>query len=446
MSYYIRDFTVVRDATANPPDTCLKDISTIGNPDVNAGYLGRSTYIIPARTDIGADAGSYIQVLTTTDDTSAVNGPDLADGVDFHIYMRVIHDGGDNSKIHKAALFRKPNAAGPVSVNEALALGFNRVSTNINESRMNSRVPPGDYLHLMVVARKDARAKYSAAGQILPVIAAPHDQNNPSLSRPPPVTPGFECPATGEVESPHSLTDELSRCRGVSFALRPMTDCSTLEDLGGTTDHFFVLWQVLNLKCVFYILGGVTMLKAFVISFFLSDSPASACFLKPHMRVLALQRVAGNQLGIKNKKYKREQVIVAIEDPKICILFTAVFAAAIPNSLATFPPSSSPKTTLLKSVGDITQIVVLLIGGIITLNFRNTRLIASTSANIICRRFRRVHGVSPVTQGLDAARVVLARGLPVVGFAVSLVMVSSNMGGYARRTIASAVILWVLPD
>ncbi|KAJ7159193.1 hypothetical protein C8R43DRAFT_1124411 [Mycena crocata] len=149
MSYYIRDFTVVRDATANPPDTCLKDISTIGNPDVNAGYLGRSTYIIPARTDIGADAGSYIQVLTTTDDTSAVNGPDLADGVDFHIYMRVIHDGGDNSKIHKAALFRKPNAAGPVSVNEALALGFNRVSTNINESRMNSRVPPGDYLHLV---------------------------------------------------------------------------------------------------------------------------------------------------------------------------------------------------------------------------------------------------------------------------------------------------------
>jgi hypothetical protein len=29
------------------------------------------------------------------------------------------------------------------------------------------------------------------------------------------------------------------------------------------------------------------------------------------MRVLAVQRVAANQLGIKNKKFKREQVIVA---------------------------------------------------------------------------------------------------------------------------------------
>ncbi|KAJ7669660.1 hypothetical protein B0H17DRAFT_1209624 [Mycena rosella] len=45
---------------------------------------------------------------------------------------------------------------------------------------------------------------------------------------------------------------------------------------------------------------------------------------------------------------------------------------------------STWKTTLLKSVGDLTQIVAFIIGGVITLNFENIRLIAATCANIIC--------------------------------------------------------------
>ncbi|KAK7024734.1 MFS general substrate transporter, partial [Favolaschia claudopus] len=143
---------------------------------------------------------------------------------------------------------------------------------------------------------------------------------------------------------------------------------------------------------IFYILGAVTMAWSFIILFFLPDSPASARFLKPEMRVLAVQRVAANQLGIKNKKFKKEQVWVAVKDIKIWILFSSVFAAAIPNGVVSNFSSviikdmgfSTTKTTVLKSVGDITQIVALVVGGIITLNFKNTRLLASTGANIIC--------------------------------------------------------------
>ncbi|KAJ6555235.1 major facilitator superfamily domain-containing protein [Mycena sp. CBHHK59/15] len=199
---------------------------------------------------------------------------------------------------------------------------------------------------------------------------------------------------------------------------------------------------------IFYILGGVTMLWSVVIFFFLPDSPASAPFLTPHMRVLAVQRVAGNQLGIKNKKFKKEQVIVAIKDPKIWILFTSVFAAAIPNGVVSNFSSiiikdmgfSTTKTTVLKSVGDITQIVALIIGGIITLNFKNTRLIASTSANIICVVSAACMAYLPrhkVWMRLVSFWLVNCQS---VGFAVGLVMVSSNMGGYTHRTIASAVI------
>ncbi|KAK7024736.1 MFS general substrate transporter [Favolaschia claudopus] len=199
---------------------------------------------------------------------------------------------------------------------------------------------------------------------------------------------------------------------------------------------------------IFYILGAVTMAWSFIILFFLPDSPASARFLKPEMRVLAVQRVAANQLGIKNKKFKTEQVWVAVKDIKIWILFSSVFAAAIPNGVVSNFSSviikdmgfSTTKTTVLKSVGDITQIVALVVGGIITLNFKNTRLLASTGANIICVVSAACMAYLPrhlVWQRLVSFWLVNCQS---VGFAASLVMVSSNMGGYTHRTIASAVI------
>ncbi|KAK7024732.1 MFS transporter, partial [Favolaschia claudopus] len=199
---------------------------------------------------------------------------------------------------------------------------------------------------------------------------------------------------------------------------------------------------------IFYILGAVTMAWSFIILFFLPDSPASARFLKPEMRVLAVQRVAANQLGIKNKKFKKEQVWVAVKDIKIWILFSSVFAAAIPNGVVSNFSSviikdmgfSTTKTTVLKSVGDITQIVALVVGGVITLNFKNTRLLASTGANIICVVSAACMAYLPrhlVWQRLVSFWLVNCQS---VGFAASLVMVSSNMGGYTHRTIASAVI------
>ncbi|KAJ7056258.1 major facilitator superfamily domain-containing protein [Mycena amicta] len=199
---------------------------------------------------------------------------------------------------------------------------------------------------------------------------------------------------------------------------------------------------------IFYILGAVTMAWAFVIWFLLPDSPASARWLNPRMRLLAVQRVAGNQLGIKNRKFKKEQLWVAAKDVKIWILFSSVFAAAIPNGVVSNFSSviikdmgfSTTKTTVLKSVGDITQIVALLIGGIITLNIPNTRLLASTTANIICV-------VAAATMAYLPREHVWGRlvsfwlvNCQSVGFAAGLVMVSSNMGGYTHRTIASAVI------
>jgi hypothetical protein len=74
-------------------------------------------------------------------------------------------------------------------------------------------------------------------------------------------------------------------------------------------------------------LGGATCLWAFVIWFFLPDSPSKAKFLNHRERLIAVKRVAGNETGIKNKSFDKSQVKLGFLDPKTLLLFTSVFAA-----------------------------------------------------------------------------------------------------------------------
>ncbi|GES63188.1 MFS transporter [Aspergillus terreus] len=182
-------------------------------------------------------------------------------------------------------------------------------------------------------------------------------------------------------------------------------------------------WELL-----FYILGAATCLWAAVIFFVLPDSPSTAFFLTKPERIIAIKRVAANQTGIKNKSFDKRQGLVALTDPKAILIFISVFAAAIPNGVVNSFSTiiiqdmgfSTTKTTELKSVGDAVLIVALVIGGTITLNVPNSRLLTSTAANI-----------------LSCFWLVNTQS---VGFTISLVTISSNMAGYTHRAMANALV------
>lgn len=146
-------------------------------------------------------------------------------------------------------------------------------------------------------------------------------------------------------------------------------------------------WEVL-----FHILGGVTMIWSFLVYFVLADVPSNARFFSHREKLIAVHRVAGNDTGIKNKRFDKEQAAVAFWGPKAILLFISVFAAAIPNGAVNSFSTTIIKdmgflttwTTELKSVGDAIQVVALLVGGTITLNVRNSRLATATFFNILC--------------------------------------------------------------
>ncbi|KAL4897133.1 major facilitator superfamily domain-containing protein [Aspergillus ambiguus] len=90
-------------------------------------------------------------------------------------------------------------------------------------------------------------------------------------------------------------------------------------------------------KWLFIIYGIFTGVWAFVLGFFLPDSPTSARFLSSEERTEAVERIRVNQTGVKNDKIQWDQVWEALTDYKIWILFFFQVANCIPNGgLTTF--------------------------------------------------------------------------------------------------------------
>ncbi|RMY32477.1 hypothetical protein D0866_06585 [Hortaea werneckii] len=203
-------------------------------------------------------------------------------------------------------------------------------------------------------------------------------------------------------------------------------------------------WEIL-----FFILGGATMIWSFVIYFLLPDVPSNARFFNHREKLVAVHRVAGNDTGIKNKHFDRKQAVVAFWDPKAILLFISVFAAAIPNGVVNSFSTiiikdmgfTNTRTTELKSVGDAVQIVALLIGGTVTLNVRNSRLCTATFFNVLCTIAAACMAFLPRSETWARLACFWLVNAQSVGFTVSLVTISSNMGGYTHRAMANAFVL-----
>ncbi|KAI0547722.1 major facilitator superfamily domain-containing protein [Xylaria curta] len=202
-------------------------------------------------------------------------------------------------------------------------------------------------------------------------------------------------------------------------------------------------WEI-----IFYILGGVTILWSAIVWFVLADSPSNASFLSHREKLIAVKRVAGNETGIKNKKFDLKQVWVGFTDIKAILLFISVFAAAIPNGVVNSFSTiiikdlgfSTERTTELKSVGDAVNVVALIIGGIVILNVPNSRLLTATVANLLCTISAATLGFLPRSNTWGRLVSFWLVNSQSVGFTVSLTTISSNMAGYTHRSLASALV------
>ncbi len=91
------------------------------------------------------------------------------------------------------------------------------------------------------------------------------------------------------------------------------------------------IWQYL-----FLLTGSVSMAYSIFAMIYLPGEPMTARFLSAEQKYHAVQRLAANKTGIVNKKFKWEQALEAVLDPKTWILFFFNISINIPNGGMSF--------------------------------------------------------------------------------------------------------------
>ncbi|KAL4939996.1 major facilitator superfamily domain-containing protein [Aspergillus oleicola] len=132
----------------------------------------------------------------------------------------------------------------------------------------------------------------------------------------------------------------------------------------------------------YIIFGSATSLFGVAVWFILPDNPMTAWFLTPELRKAAIRRVAREQIGIENKSVKPKQIKEAFVDPKSWAYVTVTFCLCITNgALSGAGPLivesfgyTREQTSLLMSGAGAVGFLSLIIGGTISVFYRNTRI------------------------------------------------------------------------
>ncbi|POY71894.1 hypothetical protein BMF94_5255 [Rhodotorula taiwanensis] len=197
-------------------------------------------------------------------------------------------------------------------------------------------------------------------------------------------------------------------------------------------------------ELIFIVLGAITVAWGAVLWFFLADGPSSAFWLSKEQRIHAVARVAASGVGIKSKTFKRAHVWEALMDPKAWCLTIAMFGSSVPNGILTNFSGTIIKdmgfstfdAALLDCAGRSFQIISLLIAGVVTVYFKNTRMLMVTIGNVICVIATALLSFLPTANHWGRLISFWFINVQSVGFTLGLVMVSSN--------IATAPVTWLV--
>jgi MFS family permease len=85
----------------------------------------------------------------------------------------------------------------------------------------------------------------------------------------------------------------------------------------------------------FMIIGCITSIWGAFLWFLIPDNPVKAYFLSKEMRIVAVERMRFEQIGIENKTVKLDHIKETFTDPKTYFYVVMAFASSITNGAVT---------------------------------------------------------------------------------------------------------------
>jgi ABC-type multidrug transport system fused ATPase/permease subunit len=110
-------------------------------------------------------------------------------------------------------------------------------------------------------------------------------------------------------------------------------------------------------QIIFLFFGAITVAVAFIMFFWMPDSPTEAKFLTDEDKIIAIERLRNNQMGVMSREWRTPHVVEALKDLKTWYWVAMIFCISVPsNGISTFGPLiiksfvSDPFETMLFNV------------------------------------------------------------------------------------------------
>ncbi|KAL5042815.1 hypothetical protein BDW71DRAFT_216695 [Aspergillus fruticulosus] len=201
-------------------------------------------------------------------------------------------------------------------------------------------------------------------------------------------------------------------------------------------------------KLIFLVIGLLNLVTAILFLWLIPDSPHSAKFLTHRQRIIAVQRVSENMIGVKTKQFKFGQALELVYDIKVlCILGMGISCGVINGGVSNFASSlikgygfSGIYATLLQLPTGAIEAVVVPICGLVSTYVRDSRCIVLAVVSLI--PFGGLLGIRFTDLShrwtlVGCTWLQYIIGAPVI---ISWNLLSTNIAGHTKRSIANG--LW----
>ncbi|KAI0647523.1 MFS general substrate transporter [Trametes meyenii] len=202
-------------------------------------------------------------------------------------------------------------------------------------------------------------------------------------------------------------------------------------------------WQWLMI-----ITGIITFVVAILFWFFFPDSPATAWFLTPEERIIAVERIKVNQAGVENKHFKLEQFIECLQDPKTWLFFFFAAISNVTNSLSNQRQLivagfgfNSLQTTLLGCVDGVVEIIVIFCTVTSATHWKNGRAYSGVLAYAVAILGSILVNTLPSSHRVGLLFSYWIAITSIAPFVVMLAWVGSTTAGHTKRLTTNAIVM-----
>lgn len=233
----------------------------------------------------------------------------------------------------------------------------------------------------------------------------------------------------------------LRMCFFLSFnGIATMIGAILSWGLGHATHSSLKPWRL-----IFLVIGLMNLVWSVIFLLLCPDTQANARFLNEKEKIVGVERVSQNMMGIKNAKYKKDHIIEAVTDYKILFYTLIGLACGIVNGgSANFESAlikgfgfSSVESTILQMPTGAIEFAVISTAGLIAVLVKNTRCIIFC---LLCiPSLAGLIGIACIPLDKKWALVGCAWLQYLIGGPVILcwIFLNANVAGSTKRTITN---------